>query len=100
VQRAEIERKEEEQPMTQVQVTKQKTGTKASMALRAGEPTLGAEGPAGGRFVGWVLVQVWEPGSSTAGADHNGVTVNWSGDGSALFRRAADELSKLSQSLP
>lgn len=83
------------------EVTKKKSGVKASAELRAGEPVLGAQGPDGSRFLGWVLVQVWEPVAGTAAtASHSGITVNWSGGAAQLMDRAATELSKLSQTLP
>jgi hypothetical protein len=35
-------------------------GGKATLELKPGEPFLGQEGPPGAKFLGWVLVQVWD----------------------------------------
>jgi hypothetical protein len=77
-----------------VEVTKIKSGAKVPMDLKPGEPALGARAPDGGNFLGWVLVQVWEPSANGAGG-RDSVVVHWSGDSKALFKRAADELLTL-----
>lgn len=59
-----------------------------SNELKPGESWLGATQPDGSKFLGWVLVQVWEQGKG------DNITVNWSGDRKALFKRAADRLAK------
>ena len=59
-----------------------------SVELKSGEPWLGANPTAGNKFLGWVLVQVWDGGSG------DGITVNWSGDRNSLLKRAADRLAK------
>jgi len=63
-----------------------------SRELRAGQPALGAKGPQGAKFLGWVLIQLWEPTPNTKGTPSN---VNCSGDESVLFKAAAEELQKL-----
>jgi hypothetical protein len=79
--------------------TRTTKGGKVPKELKAGEPVLGAQGPDGARFLGWVLVQVWEPDRNRDGATSNGIVVNWSGDAKVLFQKASDELSKLKGSL-
>lgn len=76
--------------------TEIKPARPSSKELKNQQPWGGAEGPEGSRFLGWVLVQLWEPGVNTKGpvASH----VNWSGDNS-LVKFAADELTKISASM-
>lgn len=51
--------------------------------LTAGKPFLGQEGPEGARFLGWVLVQVWEQTPTS-----DGIAMQWSGDEATLIPRA------------
>jgi hypothetical protein len=62
--------------------------------LTSGEPALGAQGPEGSKFLGWVLVQVWEPV-----AGRSSITVNWSGNEVDLFPSAAAELQSLAKGI-
>lgn len=69
---------------------KERAATPFNRELVNGAPWLGAQGPEGSKFVGWVLVQVWEPrGGRTA------ATVNWSGNEAELFSTAVTELQGL-----
>lgn len=83
--------------MSQVDVrkTKNKSGLRISRELKSGEPVLGAQGPDGAPFLGWVVVQVWGRGRGT-GTNTSDVTVNWSGDPKVVLQRASEELSKIS----
>lgn len=60
---------------------------RASRELVNGKPWLDTPGPEGAAFVGWVLLQVWEP---RGGRDS--VAINWSGDETKLFPTAIREL--------
>jgi hypothetical protein len=64
---------------------------KPSRELRPGRPFLGAKGPEGAKFLGWVLIQLWEPVADVRGTPSH---LNWSGDESVLFRAAAEELTR------
>ncbi len=70
---------------------KTETGPNSTVSreLSAGQPWLGATGPDGAKFVGWVLVQLWEPSAKS-----DGVNINWSGDQEELFVRAATALER------
>lgn len=63
------------------------SGAEASRELLNGQPCLGARGPEGSSFLGWVLVQVWEPNGGLSG-----VTINGTGS-TEVLRRAAEALS-------
>jgi hypothetical protein len=62
--------------------------------LSNGEPALGAQGPEGSKFLGWILVQVWEPH-----AGRSSVTVNWSGNEADLIPSALSELQSLAKGI-
>jgi hypothetical protein len=64
--------------------------------LANGEPALGAQGPEGSKFLGWILVQVWEPQPRSG---RSSVTVNWSGNEVDLFPSAAAELQSLAKGI-
>ena len=63
--------------------------------LQPGRPLRGSEGHGGtGAFVGWVLVQVWEPTDK-----NDGIVIQSSGDRKALFERAAQGLAQAQAAL-
>lgn len=64
----------------------------SARVIQSGHPIM-SHGPAGGQFVGWVLVEIW---NDPAGRS-DGVSVNWSGPSSSLFGRAASKLDQLSK---
>jgi len=67
-------------------------GGPANLELRPGEPFLGQKGPAGARFLGWVLVQVWD-----APEGQDGCVVQLStttGDHPQLVEKAAAKLNQ------
>jgi hypothetical protein len=66
------------------------TGSSRSRQLVSGEPWLGAMSPEGPKFLGWVLVQVWEPQDG-----RNCVTLHWSGDQAIVLPAALSELQNL-----
>jgi hypothetical protein len=66
-----------------------------SWELKPGVPVAGQSGPDGARFLGWVLVQVWEPTPGVKDA----ITVQFSGDLNELFPAAAEHLSRMQREL-
>lgn len=69
-------------------------GANLKRELANGQPALGAQGPEGAKFLGWILVQVWEPR-----AGRSSVAVNWSGNEVDLFPSAAAELQSLAKGI-
>lgn len=66
---------------------------KPSRELKGDQPFAGASGPEGSAFLGWVLVQVWQPTPT-----NSGVTMNFSGD-QVVVSRAADALASFAARL-
>jgi hypothetical protein len=67
-------------------------GGKATLELKPGEPFLGQEGPPGAKFLGWVLVQVWDVPEGRDGCVVQLSTTT--GEHQRLMERAAAKLNQ------
>lgn len=60
--------------------------------LEPGHPWGDVPTPAGSTFVGWVLVQMWEPTRQ-----NSGIVTNWCGGAERVLPAAAEHLKRLSR---
>ena len=74
-----------------MQQPEQERRNAGSWELKLGVPVAGQEGPPGATFIGWVLVQAWEPSPTSK----DGMTVHVSGDPNGLLPAASRHLAHL-----